>query len=67
MSSDNDLAESPPSMSTSPLRLPTASEAMEDEAEGGGTDRRMDEIERTQRKIEKLLEKIAESLDVKTD
>lgn len=67
MSSDDQIAESPSSMSSMRSKQPTASDVMEGEAESGGVDRRMDEIERTQKKIEKLLEKIAESLDVKTD
>lgn len=58
------LSESPPTMSTSPSSIPTAMQIKQGEADSGGPDRRMDDMEQRQRRMEKLLEKIAASLEV---
>lgn len=64
---DNALSESPPSMESSSSAIPTALQVKEGEAESGGSDRRLDDIERRQQRMEKLLEKIASSLEVEIE
>ncbi|KAF9045820.1 hypothetical protein BDZ89DRAFT_1058779 [Hymenopellis radicata] len=58
------LSESPPTMSTSPLSVRTAMQIKEGEENSAGSDQRIDDIEQRQRRMEKLLEKIAASLQV---